>query len=341
MVISLLGGAVILVIFGFLSAPWMILVAILAFALISEMYRPAASAMIADVTESVQRARAFALMYVAINLGFAVAAAVGGILAEASFQWLFWGDALTAAAFGLLILLTITETMPHRAGQAAPAPAESLERRADTAAYAGENPSDATLVAAARHILTDGVFLVFCCATFILAVMYMQSFTTFPIYLGERGIGARTYGLIMSLNGALIVLMQLPITSLVPRYHRGWMITLSAIITGAGFALFGVAAAPWHYALAVMVWTMGEMMGSPLSSAIVSDLAPQRFRARYMGVFTMSFSSSMIVGAPLGGLILRELGGGWLWVSCGFLGLASALAFASVRSRLLPPAKRV
>ncbi len=334
MLISLFGGAGVLLVFGSLSTPWMILAAILAFSLLSEMYRPAASAMVTDVTQPEQRAHAFGLMYVAINLGFAVAAAVGGILAESSFQWLFWGDALTAAAFGLLIALWIGETLPKRARQPAHEPSGLAP-----AGAAGANPNDATLSAALRHILKDGVFLAFCGGTFVLAVMFMQSFTAFPIFLGERGIGPRTYGLIMSLNGVLIVCLQLPITSLVTRLHRGWMLTLSAAITGAGFALFGVATAPWHFAMAVAVWTAGEMMGSPLSSAIVSDLAPQRFRGRYMGVFTMSFSSSMMVGAPLGGLILRELGGGYLWGICGLLGLASALVFAMLRNRLLPPAK--
>ena len=338
MLISLFGGAAILSVFGLLTTPWSILAAVLAFSLFAEMYRPAASAMIADVTESAQRPQAFALMYVAINLGFAVAAAVGGILAELSFQWLFWGDALTAAAFGLLILFRIAETLPGLAGQ--PAPAETAQSTANLATDRAPNPRDTTLVAAARHIVADRVFLVFCAATFVLALVFMQSFTTFPIYLAELGHGARTYGLIISLNGIMIVFLQLPITSLVARYHRGWMISLAAIITGAGFALFGLAAAPWHFAMALTVWTAGEMIGSPVSMSIASDLAPQRFRARYMGVFTMSFSSSMMVGAPLGGLVLRELGGGYLWAICGLLGLTAALAYGALRHRLIAPTEK-
>ncbi len=337
MLISLFGAAAVLVVFGILSHPWAILAAILAFSLLSEMYRPAASAMVADVTESTQRAHAFGLMYVAINLGFAVAAAVGGTLAEVSYQWLFWGDALTAAIFGVLILIWIAETLPSRREEAA-----SASDDAPNGATSPEDdvrPDDVSLGAAAKYILTDGVFLVFCGAIFVLALIYMQSFSTFPIYLGEKGIGAQEYGLIMALNGAMIVLLQLPITSLITRFHRGWAITLSAMITGAGFALFGLATSPLHFAAAVAVWTVGEMMGSPLSSAIVSDLAPQQLRARYMGVFTMSFSSSMMVGAPLGGLILRELGGGYLWAICGGLGLAAALAFGVLRNRLVPPGK--
>ena len=54
----------------------------------------------------------------------------------------------------------------------------------------------------------------------------------------------------------------------------------------------------------------------------------------------MSFSSSMMVGAPLGGLILRELGGGYLWGLCGLLGMVAGLGYGLLRHHLLPPAKK-
>jgi len=55
--------------------------------------------MIGDVVESCDRPTAYALQYVAFNLGFAVAAPVGGLLAGYSFRWSFWGDALTTATY--------------------------------------------------------------------------------------------------------------------------------------------------------------------------------------------------------------------------------------------------
>ena len=112
MLASLFGGATILVVFSFVTARWAIMPMVLVFAMVVEMYRPAASAMIADLTDPVQRPHAFGLMYVAINLGFAVGAFVGGKIAGYGFQWLFWGDALTAAIYGLIIVLAISETLP-------------------------------------------------------------------------------------------------------------------------------------------------------------------------------------------------------------------------------------
>ena len=81
------------------------------FSAVGDTYRPAASAMIADLTAPTQRSHAFALMYVSINLGFAIGPAVGGFIAEYSFQWLFFGDAATCALYAVIILFGIKETL--------------------------------------------------------------------------------------------------------------------------------------------------------------------------------------------------------------------------------------
>ena len=90
------------------------MVSVWVFAIVADMYRPAASAMLADLVPIDRRPHAFALMYIAINLGFAIAPPIGGILAEYSFQWLFWGDALTMLVYGAIILAVINESMPQR-----------------------------------------------------------------------------------------------------------------------------------------------------------------------------------------------------------------------------------
>ena len=64
--------------------PWLFMGVLFLFAVIMEMYRPASSAMIGDVTAGDQRPHAFGLMYISVNLGFAVAPPIGGFLATHS-----------------------------------------------------------------------------------------------------------------------------------------------------------------------------------------------------------------------------------------------------------------
>ena len=337
MALSLFGSAAVLAAMSLMSTGRSILPAVILFGVVAEMYRPAAAAMIADLTEPQQRPHAFSLMYVAINLGFALAASVGGILSQFSFQYLFWGDAITAAAFAMLILLALPETLPSRRPDQAADPHDGQNHQPDSSeplapAPAATAPPGRPLrlpgFHAIRPVVTDGLFVTYCGSSFLLMLMFMQAFSTFPLYLKRLGFDADVYGRIIAVNGILIVLLQIPTTGLVSRFNRGWMIVASAVVTGIGFGLHGVAASAWAFAVAVVVWTFGEMMNAPLMSAIISDLAPVDLRARYMGVYSMSFSLALLLGAPAGGWILVHFGGGALWTLCGFLAALSAVGYA-------------
>ncbi len=194
-----------------------------------------------------------------------------------------------------------------------------------------------TLREAAKHILTDRTFLVFWTGSFFLTAMFVQALSTFPLYIAQLGIGPDTYGRIIAVNGLMIVLLQLPTTSIVSRYHRGIMLTMSALVMAGGFGLTAVATTPWPLALTVIVWTVGEMMHAPLMSAIISDIAPVHLRARYMGVHAISFSAALMTCAPLGGLVLEHFGGRCLWTLSGVAGLIAGLAFWGMRKRITTP----
>ncbi|HUU83651.1 MAG TPA: MFS transporter [Phycisphaerae bacterium] len=352
MLISLLGGAAVLRFFGYITDPWSILAAVVVFTVLAEMYRPAASAMIADLVEPDRRPQAFGLMYVAVNLGFAIGALVGGWLATVWFTWLFWGDALTAAAYAVIILFCIRETMPsHPTGIAATAePVPTLEGNALATVAPYRNASD-TLPDAARaksrrfealsHMLGDRTFVVFCLGCILCGIVFFQAMSTFPLFLGRRGLGPDAYGSLISINGAMIVLCQLPVAAFISRFHRGTVVALAAVVLAVGFGATNLAQTWPQFAFVVVLWTCGELMQAPLMSSIVTDLAPARFRARYLGVFSMCFSSANMIGAPLGGAVLARWGGSHLWGGCFVVALIAAALFAGIRGRLLGPVGEV
>lgn len=324
---SMFGGGTILLVFAHLHAPWAILSATLAFALVMEMYRPAASAMIADLVGTDHRTYAFGLMYVAINLGFAIAPILAGVLIEIfSFQSLFRVDAATSMAYGLLILFTIAETLPTRRGRAehdAPRTAGEPVTRETITAGASE---EMDWFAALKHMIHDRPFVLFCLATLCCTGAYAQAFTTFPLQLAEYDIGSTTYGRIIAVNGIMIVILQLPISSVITRFRRSKMIVIGAMLTAIGFGMIGVVTSVPLFVMTVAIWTLGEMLLAPLSNAIVSDLAPVHLRGRYMGAITMCWSVGMAF-VFLGGLILQRMGGGVLWSLAFGLGMMAALLF--------------
>jgi MFS family permease len=292
-------------------------------ALVADLYRPAAQAMIADLVAPAARPYAFTLMYVAINLGFAIAPALGGWLAQFSFRWLFIGDAGTSCVYGLIILLAIRETLP---GKRAAAVAADPQRP--------EMPADVGLGDALRHIAHNRPFLLFCLAGFLTALVYVQSLSTFPLYLQTLGIGSADYGRIIAINGVLIVLGQIPMTAWVARFDRGRMLALASLLVAIGFGANGLASSRGAFALLVVVWTIGEMLQAPLFGPIVSDLAPTAMRARYMGVAGMCYQGANMVGAPLGGLVLARAGGGYIWMTSALVASLAGLLYWSQRHQI-------
>ena len=335
MLTSLLGGAVILLIFGSLADPRTILAAVLVFAVLADMYRPAAHAMIADLVTPEHRSHALGLMYVAVNLGFSVGAVVGGKLATYCFQWLFWADALTAAVYAVIIFVLIRETMPARRTH----PAAGFDAGARLAG-SGDEPARFQTQSAVRHILRDRTFLIFCAGALCVGLVYMQCISTFPIHLDRHGIGADGYGRLIALNGMLIVLLQLPLTAVLSRFNRATVVVWAAVVTAVGFGSLGVVDSFMAFALAVVVWSAGEMMAFPFMSAIVTDLSPVHLRARYLGVFSTCFSSAMMLGAPLGGTVLHHLGGSYLWGTTFAVALIAALLFGSIHRQMTPRGTR-
>ncbi len=337
MLMGLVGSAGMMVAFSFVRTYPVIVGALLFLALLADMYRPAASAMIADLVEPARRPHAYGLMYVSINLGFAVAPVVGGFLVAYSFKLLFWLDAVTSLAYALIILMTIRETLPARRG---PSPANGADG-AD-GADGGEKVREESVVEvsvrageAARIILGDRVFLAFCFATLLVAMVYQQATSTLPLYLQNIGIDAQHYGRIIAVNGILIVCFQIPITSLIHRRDRFRVLGLSAFIVALGFGYYAIARTPMAFTIGVVIWTIGEMLQSPVVPSVVTDLAPVRVRARYFGLLSMCFSGGNMIAAPIGGEILAHLGGRRLWILCLFVSLAAALIYASLRRAAL------
>ncbi|MCC6616471.1 MAG: MFS transporter [Anaerolineae bacterium] len=282
-----------------------------AFGYFIDLYRPAASALIADVVSAGDRVRAFALRYWAINLGASIGLALAGWLAQQNYIYLFVGDAVTTFLFGLVVLLFIPETRPtiEKPEKQPHALRFSLPRIAP-----GERPAFSFMIVIA--------LLGMC-----VAAIYDQSGVTMPLAMEARGLNEADYGLAIALNGLIIVLVGLPISQYLQRYSRLAVLALAAVLTGAGFGLNAFATTTAGFALAVAVWTLGELMAAPLGSAIIADISPPSRRGLYQGIFGASYGAAFAIGPIIGGTIFQRLGAEALWTVCFITGGLVALGY--------------
>ncbi len=313
MMLGLATGGACVAVLGFLRDPaWLTGVAFLA-ALGGDIYRPAAQAAVADVVAPEDRPRAYGLIYWAVNLGWAVSLSVAGFVAERSMLALFLADALTSLSFALIVLMSVPETRP---AHHAPAPAlQGLAR-----------------------VFGDRVYLAFLGLHLVGLLVFTQFQLALPLDYTAHGVGPRTFSLIMALNGLGVVVLQ-PLTSPYLRRHDGArMMALSSLLIGLGFGLNAFSGSLPAYVAGAVFYTVGEVLGFPVASALVADLAPPELRGRYQGAFAMAWGLAFTLSPLVGGEVLHRFGGRTLWLGClatGALTAALHLAAGPARRRRL------
>jgi len=280
--------------------------------LTGELYRPASSALLADLVPAGQRVTAFAAYRMAFNAGWAFGPATAGFLAEHSFFWLFLGDAVTSALFGLVAFCALPRGVR-------PEQRES-----------GWNDA----LKALRH---DRQFHQVLLAAFAIALVFFQMFSTFGLEVTRQGFSAGTYGAIISLNGALVVFCELPLTTFTRRFPARRVMAAGYLLVGGGFASIAFVHTIPALVCAMTIVTFGEMLTMPMSSAYIADLAPPHMRGRYMGAFGLVWALALVIGPGLG-MKLFALGPAMLWLSCGGLGvLAAAIILGEIKPRVVAP----
>ena len=308
LVIGMAGTAASFVILASVRNLVLIAVAAALSGLLIDVYRPALSAAVADLVPAHARARAYALIYWAVNLGVAVAGILGGLLADRSYWLLFLADAATCLGFAVIIARAVPETRP-----AAPS--------GGSGGYV--------------DVLRDGVAMGLFLSILLSSVVYMQQLVTLPLAVRASGLSAGAYGLIYAMNPVAVIVAQPLVLRLIDRLRAVPTVAASSLILGVGFGLTAFARSVPAFAATVVVWTIGEIGFNAVVPALIAAIAPAHLRGRYNGLVGMAFGASSLLG-PLAGTWLFGVGPGLLWLAC----LVSCALSAAVTLALGPAIAR-
>ena len=149
--------------------------------------------------------------------------------------------------------------------------------------------------------------------------------------LTQQGFSASTYGLLVSLNGALVVLCELPLTVVTKRFPARRAMAFGYLLVGAGFASNAITHTLPLIVLTMVLFTFGEMISMPVGGAYVADLAPADRRGLYMGTYGLVWAVAFIFGPSLG-MMLFARSSLALWSACGVLGILAAWIISYDRS---------
>jgi MFS family permease len=308
MVVSMLASAATIMGLYYAQAYAAILAVAFLAGVATETWRPASRALMADLVPQGQRVTAFAMIRFSGNLAFAIGGAVAGLLADRSFLWLYALDAGTSVLFALITLVAL--------------PAGRRTSRSEDRERGGY-----------RAIWGDRAFMLFIAASVLLVFVYSQQQATLPLQVvNVSGLSRSSFGWMLAFNGLLVVLLELPISSLTMRRAPREMTALGFFLVGVGFGLTAFADALPAFLVTVGVWTLGEMVAAPVSYAYVADLAPEHLRGRYQGIYGLAWGVGGVAGPAVGTAIFAQTHTGF-WFLCGGLGFASALLALGSRPR--------
>jgi MFS family permease len=272
----------------------------------SQVYRPAAAAVLVDSVAATNQHRlaAFGVFRFAMNVGAALGGVVGGVLASTSYVGLFLANAAACLLFGVVMAVLLRDAPLARSDR------DAADGCADR-------------VVGYPQLLADRVLVRFLLMTVVAEFVYIQSSVGLPLHVSDVGLGERHYGLLIGLNGLLVLVLELPITGAVSRYRPGHVLAVGNLVTGVGLALTGFTTDMVLLSATVLVWSLGEMINSSISHAYVGSLAPPRMVGRYQGLHGVAATIGTGAGSLIGGA-LYAIGPWALWTLVGAAGVLSA-----------------
>lgn len=192
-------------------------------------------------------------------------------------------------------------------------------------------------------VVRDRPYLLLWALQFLFALSMMVLNFAFPVYaVTVLGLPGWVTGAVFVINTVMVGFGQ----GLVVRACTGrvrWRVMVGAqAFFAVGFLLMlglgslGVVAATVVMLVGAAIYTLGELVGNPVHSALAAESAPDHLRGRYMSLMMLAWGTAGTV-TPVAYLWLLEQGEAPLWlVLLAITALASALA--AVVGRVLPRA---
>ena len=273
-------------------------------AILGSLYDPAYNAMVADLVEPVRREEVYGLSYMIGNIGTMIGPPVGGVLAAVGgYPILFVYAAFFMAATVIPLIFLIKESCP-----------EGI-RPPSLAQFAG--------------ILRDRIFILFCVIGALTNLVYSQLYGMLSVYTQYVGFQPFVFGIFFSVNGAMVVGLQIPIRKGTMRLGSTRAFMLAQLLYAAGFMSFMFASGFFEFLAGIVILTLGEIVFVPASSGFVANLAPADMRGRYMAMAGLFFGVGGAAGSFLAFSIFDALGDKRLvWGYLGVIGFMTLIGYA-------------
>ncbi|ARV07612.1 MFS transporter [Polaribacter sp. SA4-10] len=270
--------------YGFCTGIFLVMLA-------ADAFRPAMFVALNAYSKPENKTRSVTLIRLAINLGFSAGPAIGGlIITGIGYQGLFWTDGITCVLAAFLLLQVL-----H------PKKVRVLDE------VKVENPISA---------YEDKAFWVFFIAMFIFGFVFLQYFSTMPLFYKDIWhLSEFEIGLLMAFNGFFIFLFEMPLIKWLEDSKKSKikLIALGLFLVALSFVVLNAVGWIGILIIGMLFMTIGEMIAFPFSNAFAVERAKKGNQGEYMALYSISFSLSHIFSHNIGMQMVDEFGFETTW----------------------------
>lgn len=279
-------------------------IGIFALSMVADAFRPAIWVALADYSNEENRTRSVTLIRLAINLGFSIGPAIGGfIIANISYQGLFWVDGITCLIASVIILKYLSQKI-------------SASSEKEEGNKIKQSP------------YKDKQYMIFWFAMFLIGFTFIQYFSTVPLFYSQHmEMSEQQIGLLLATNGLVIFLLEMPVVHHLGKnkINRLKIVIIGVFLIALSFFILNISNWIGIAVIGILFMTFGEILGFPFSNSYALDRAKKGNPGAYMALYSMSFSFAHILGPNIGMHLSDKYGFSLTFYLMGFLLLISCL----------------
>ncbi len=307
---SLFFNGVMFIVLGQMRTLWHIGLCIFILSSVGESFRPANAAAIAAYSDETNRTRSYSLNRLAVNLGFSIGPAMGGILSSISYLWLFWVDGITCIIAAILLRIFLKPVKKQLT-----------------------QPHEQIKIPKKESVYRDAVYLRFMFCVFLVAFCFLMIFSLVPVYFKERvHLNESFIGMILGMNGLIIALVEMILVyKLEGKRPTTTYISIGAFLIGLSYLSLNIASTAEIAILSMLIITLGEMLMFPYINTYWVARSKEHNRGQYASIFTISFSLAHVLAPTIGSQIINHFGYHVLWYTVTGICTIAALFFYRFR----------
>jgi predicted MFS family arabinose efflux permease len=298
---QLLGGIMFLVVSQTENYVFLIITSFL-LSTLGEAYRPANTSAIAEFSNPGNFTRSVSLVRLAINLGWALGPALGGLLASVNYKWLFYVDGITNIFAAGLVFVFLRKPIKNK-----------IKNRS----HEIKNVS----------VFKDKVFVWFIVFVTFYAIAFFQIFTIGPLFFKrDCGFSEKEIGILIGINGLLVVMIEMILISKIDgKFPKLKLISFGTFLLIINFIIFVFSHNYWILMIALVFATFSEIFAMPYMNTFSLERANEHNRGAYSSWYSMAWAIATVSSPLMSTQIIDRLGFSYLW---GLLGIFSIISMA-------------